>query len=137
LVFGAVDITDSLPGGRVSVIEQLRNALDAPVNREFTHGYPLDIGLYLALIRSPARELMPHVMRLVADPPSPADISDLLDICSPDEEDGRGAELEGARSDEDMRQAFFNREDLNASRLKYALALWCAVCLVSLTISLR
>jgi hypothetical protein len=50
-------------------------------------------------------------------------VADLLDICSPDDED----ESEHARSRGDMRQAFFNREDLNASRLKYALALWCAV----------
>jgi len=63
-------------------------------------------------------------MRLVTNTPNPSEISDLLDICSPDDEDGS----EHAKSGHDMRQALFNREDLNASRLKYALALWCAVC---------
>ena len=63
-------------------------------------------------------------MRLVTNTPTPSEISDLLDICSPDDEDGS----EHAKSGNDMRQALFNREDLNASRLKYALALWCAVC---------
>jgi hypothetical protein len=62
-------------------------------------------------------------MRLVATAPTPSEISDLLDICSPDDEAGS----DHARLGADMRQAFFNREDLNASRLKYALALWCAV----------
>jgi hypothetical protein len=63
-------------------------------------------------------------MRLVTNTSTPSEISDLLDICSPDDEDGS----EHAKSGNDMRQAFFNREELNASRLKYALALWCAVC---------
>jgi len=62
-------------------------------------------------------------MRLVTNTPTPSEISDLLDICSPDDEDGS----EHAKSENDMRQALFNREELNASRLKYALALWCAV----------
>jgi len=62
-------------------------------------------------------------MRLVTNPSTQSEISDLLDICSPDDEDGS----EHAKSGDDMRQAFFNREELNASRLKYALALWCAV----------
>lgn len=62
-------------------------------------------------------------MRLVATPPTSSEITDLLDICSPDDEDGS----EHAKSGNAMRQAFFNREELNASRLKYALALWCAV----------
>jgi hypothetical protein len=65
-------------------------------------------------------------MRLVAGPPTPEEIRDLLDICAPDEEDPSASSL--IQPGEDMRQAFFNREDLNASRLKYALALWCAVC---------
>jgi len=65
-------------------------------------------------------------MRLVATPPTPSEITDLLDICSPDDEDGS----EHTITEEDMRQALFNREDLNASRLKYALSLWCAVCLL-------
>jgi hypothetical protein len=63
-------------------------------------------------------------MRLVTNTSTPSEIADLLDICSPDDEDGS----EHAKSGNDMRQAFFNREELNASRLKYALALWCAVC---------
>jgi hypothetical protein len=62
-------------------------------------------------------------MRLVTSTSTPSEISDLLDICSPDDEDVS----EHAKSGNDMRQAFFNREELNASRLKYALALWCAV----------
>lgn len=70
---------------------------------------------------------MPHVMRLVATTPTPTEITDLLDICSPDDEDGS----EHVKSGQDMRQAFFNREDLNASRVKYALALWCSVSLSS------
>jgi len=65
-------------------------------------------------------------MRLLAEPPTTEEVLDLLDICSPDDEDGSTAS--SIHSGRDMRQAFFNREDLNASRLKYALALWCAVC---------
>jgi len=32
--FCAMDITESLPGPHLTVIEQLRNLLDAPVNRK-------------------------------------------------------------------------------------------------------
>jgi len=32
--FGAIDITKSLPGTHLTPIEQLRNLLDAPVNRK-------------------------------------------------------------------------------------------------------
>ena len=43
-------------------------------------------------------------MRLVATPPTPSEITDLLDICSPDDEDG----AEHTMSEEDMRQAFLD-----------------------------
>ena len=34
VLFGVVDITKSLPGTHMTVTEQLRNLLDAPVNRK-------------------------------------------------------------------------------------------------------
>jgi hypothetical protein len=56
-------------------------------------------------------------------------VSELLDMVSPDDDDDELPAPSEAHPDEkDLRQALFIREDLNGIRLKYALALWFAVC---------
>lgn len=77
----------------------------------------------LALVRSPVRQILPHLLRLLADPPDQIGMSELLEMCDISETPA----LTVNDTETDLTSSLYATSQLNVLRAKYALALWCRV----------
>lgn len=119
-------MTSSLPGLLLPAVDKLREVVDTPINRMFPQVYLSRLrgpGLIenSALIRSPIRQLLPHLLRLLGDPPDQIGISELLEICDVSETITQDIGTKG------LVVSMYGDTGLNALRAKYALSLWFGV----------
>lgn len=83
----------------------------------------------VALVTSPSRQLLPHVLRLMVHPPDRVGMTELLELCDAPVTPPMALPSVGTG----LTYALFASPQLNVLRVKYALAFWCSVCLLDCT----